>query len=264
MTSIEKSNFCDFVKHVFSLVFVLGFVFFITTFFPIPVHAGEWSVNPVRLELSRDAKTGVITVSNEADDKLHVQISTFDWTQDTTGKDVYTETSDIIFFPRIMILEKKEAKILRAGIKIPAAAKEKTYRLFIEEIPGAKKTEGTTVAIAVRFGIPIFVKPLKEEPKAQIENMAIHMGNLEAIVHNTGNEHVMIKSLTVSGKNSQGQEIFTKELSGWYLLSGISRTYSTEIPPDICKNLSKMTLMVKTDKFNLNGSLDVDKNLCVP
>ena len=109
------------------------------------------------------------------------------------------------------------------GIKIPAAAKEKTYRIFIEEIPGPKKAEGTAVAIAIKFGVPVFVKPLKTEPKGQIEKLSLQKGVFEAIVHNSGNEHFIIKSLTVSGKNSKGEGIFTKELSGWYLLSAVSR-----------------------------------------
>jgi len=51
----------------------------------------------------------------------------FEWTQDSEGKDKYTETQDILFFPKIMVSEKKEERILRAGIRMPAVTKEKTY-----------------------------------------------------------------------------------------------------------------------------------------
>src|SRR5512141_2213007 len=111
-----------------------------TILIPALADAGEWRVTPIRLDLGREAKTGVLTVANDGDDKLQVQMNAMEWTQDANGKDVYTETKDIIVFPKIMILNGKEEKILRAGIKMPAATKEKTYRLFIQEIPGPRKS----------------------------------------------------------------------------------------------------------------------------
>ena len=107
--------------------------------FPLPPGPGSGASVPIRLDLGRDAKSGVVTVINESDDRLQVQMTAMEWTQDADGKDRYAETGDILFFPRLMIFDKKEEKILRAGIRVPAAAKEKAYRLFIEEIPGPRK-----------------------------------------------------------------------------------------------------------------------------
>ena len=104
-------------------------------FFLIPsiVCSGEFRVTPIRLDFDRGTKTGVVTIVNEGGEKLNAQMRAFEWSQTADGKDEYTETNDIIFFPRMMSLEKNEEKILRAGIKMPATTKEKTYRLFIEE-----------------------------------------------------------------------------------------------------------------------------------
>jgi fimbrial chaperone protein len=163
-----------------------------------------------------------------------------------------------------MTLDKSEEKILRAGIKIPATAKEKTYRLFIEEIPEPKKAEGVNVAIAIRFGVPIFVKPLKEEVKGEIEKVDLSKGILNALVKNIGNSHFVINSVDIKGKNVKGEETFSKELSGWYLLNGVSRRYTIIIPQEVCKALSRLDIEVKTDRFKLNGKLDVDQAMCVP
>ena len=111
-------------------------------------------MTPIRLDLGKDAKSSVITVTNEAEEKLNVQMKAMEWSQDADGKDVYTDTSDIIFFPKIMTIEKKEDRIIRVGIKALAVLREKTYRLFVEEIPEPKKAQGTSVAIAIRFGVP--------------------------------------------------------------------------------------------------------------
>lgn len=231
---------------------------------PAITFSGEFRVTPIRLDLGREAKSGIITVINEGSEKLHVQMKAFEWMQDAEGKDQYTETADIIFFPKMMILEKNEQRIIRAGIKIPAVAREKTYRLFIEEIPEPKKAEGTGVAIAIRFGVPIFVKPLKEETKGEIEKIELSKGIFNTIVKNKGNLHFIINSINLKGKNITGMEIFSKELSGWYLLSDASKLYTTQIPPEICKDITKLDIQVKTDRFILDGKLNVDKAMCLP
>ncbi len=231
---------------------------------PALCYSGEFRVTPIRLDFEKGARSGVITVINEGEERLTVQMKAFEWSQDEEGKDRYTETNDIIFFPRLMTLEKKEGKILRAGIRVPASLKEKTYRLFIEEIPSPKKTEGVNIAIAIRFGVPIFAKPLREEVKGEIPKIELNKGALNIVVKNSGNVHFIINSVAIKGRDPKGEEIFSKELSGWYLLSGVSRSYLTSIPKEVCKELIKLEVEVKTNRLNLNGKLDVNQTMCHP
>jgi len=226
-------------------------------------YAGEWRVTPIRVELDKNAKSGVVTIVNEGTEKLNVQMKAMEWTQDAEGKDIYTETEDLIFFPKVMTIDPKEDRILRAGNKIPAVAKEKTYRLFVEEIPEPTKSEGVHIAIAIRFGVPIFVKPLKAEPKGEIQKIELSKGLVSATVKNTGNIHFMINTVSIKGRNDKGEEIFAKDVNGWYLLSDISRIYSAEVPQEICKDVSTIDVQVVTDKLNLNGKADVDKTMCL-
>lgn len=231
---------------------------------PAVVHSGEWRVSPIRLDLGRNAKSGVVTVYNEADEPLQVQMRAFEWTQDGEGKDLYTETEDLIFFPRIMIFTKKEERILRAGIRVPAAKKEKAYRLYVEEIPGPRKDEGVNVAIAIRIGVPVFVKPLKEEPKGEVGKMGMEKGVLSIPVRNAGNVHFVIRSITVAGENQKGEKVFSRDISGWYLLADASRLYSTEIPKEVCTDLVNIEVEAKTDRFSFAGGFAPDRAMCEP
>ena len=239
-------------------------VFLFLLLLPVVARAGDWRVSPIRLDLGRDAKSGAVTVANDADERLQVQMKAFEWTQDAEGKDRYEETGEILFFPRLMILEPKEEKILRAGIRVPAAAKEKTFRLFIEEIPGPRKAEGVNVAVAIRFGVPIFVKPLKEEARGEVGPMTMSAGALLVPLTNTGNVHFVVHSVLLRGRNGAGEEIFSRELSGWYLLAGVSRGYATTVPSGSCGNLAIIEAEVKTDKLPLRGRLVVDRSMCGP
>ena len=241
---------------------ILLILLFSLAIVPTAVIAGEWRVAPIRLELGSDARSGVISVVNEGTGRFQVQMKAFLWEQDADGKDQLTETKDLIFFPKIMVFEKPEERILRAGIKIPAAAKEKTYRLFIEEIPEAKKADGTNIAVAIRFGVPIFVKPLKEEPKGEIAKLELVNGDCQITVKNSGNVHFIITAVNIKGKDLKGQETFAKKLDGWYLLNGASRVYTTAIPKQACAETATLDVEIPTNRFNLLGKLDVDTSMC--
>jgi len=227
-----------------------------------PGHAGEWRVTPIRLDLGRDAKSGAVTVFNESEERLQLQMKAFEWTQDGEGKDRYEETGDILFFPRIMIFDKQGEKILRAGIKATALAREKTYRLFVEEIPEPIKAEGARVAIAIRFALPIFVKPLKEETRGEITGLSMSGGVVTAAVKNSGNVHLFVRTVLVQGKDGAGKLVLTKELSGWYLLAGAQRVHTAEVPADVCREIARVDVEVRTETLSFTGSLVADPSMC--
>jgi len=187
-----------------------------------------------------------------------------EWTQDSEGKDVYADSNDIVYFPRIIRFEKEGERIIRAGTRSPGTAKEKTYRLFIEEIPGPRKADGVGVAIALRIGVPIFVKPLKEEQKGEIGPVAMSKGVVSVPVKNTGNVHFVVQSVALKGKSRSGEVVFSRELSGWYLLAGASRRYETSVPAEVCGNLASVEVEVKAGKIILNGKVDADQATCAP
>lgn len=244
-----------------------GVVLALSLLLPRPAAAGEFRVMPISLEFEKEVKSGVITVANEGKDKLTLQISLSEWTQDVEGKDVYAESADLVFYPRIMTLEPKSQQIIRVGTKGTRSAAEKTYRLFIEEIPEPKRNEnpeGAKVSVAIRFAPPLFVKPLAEAANGIIEKIDLSRGALIVKVKNTGNVHVTITAVAVRGLSSDGKEVFSREIAGWYLLHGASRAYTTGITADVCRKLSNLAIDVKTDQFTLNGSLAVQKEMCSP
>lgn len=225
-----------------------------------PVGAGQFGVSPIRIDLDRGARSGAITVTNdEQADPLRVQLRLFEWTQGAGGKDEYREAEDLVYFPRLMVLEKGEQKLVRVGLRTPSLEREKTYRLFIEELPAPPSPGGARVAIAVRFGVPIFLKPPKEEINGEIEKLDLAKGILRVGVRNSGNVHFTIKSITAASG-----EAFSKEASGWYLLAGAAREHAIELPASDCTKLKQINVTVKTDKLELKGMLDVNASMCGP
>jgi fimbrial chaperone protein len=242
-------------------------IFLVLLFFPVSGYPGQWRVVPARVFLDQVAKSSVIAVVNEGEEKITLQGKAMEWSQDAEGKDQYQETNDLVFFPRILMIDKGEQKIIRTGMKSTATAREKTYRLFIEEIPQPKKStpDSTQLTVVVRFGVPVFVKPLKEELGAEITSALLTKGHVTTTVRNTGNVHFRITEIAIKGKNGKGEETFATKLDGWYLLTGAARAYSAAIPQDKCVETAQLDIAIATDsKILLKRDLNVEKSQCLP
>jgi fimbrial chaperone protein len=231
---------------------------------PSPACA-QFTVTPVTVVFDKGAKTGVITVANDGSGKLHLQMKAFEWTQDQAGKDRYVETDDILFFPKLMIVNSKEQRLLRVGLKTAPGSTEKTYRLFLQEIPEASQDlSGTQIQVAIRFGVPIFVKPEIQKLDARMEALALDKGELKVTVRNDGNIHFVIQSVLVKAYDAAQTELFSKELTGWYVLAGNERSYATPIPAEICGSAARLSVAVKTNQASLDDAVNVDKTRCLP
>ena len=233
----------------------------------VPVsRGGEFSVNPIRLELGAAAKSGAISVRNEGTQSLNFQLQAFEWTQDGDGKDQYTETRDLIFFPKIMTIAPTEEGVVRVGARAPVVVTEKTYRLFIEELPspapGPTEIGTARINVLVRFGAPVFVVPQKSQDGAEIPAMALARGTLNLSIRNTGNRHQLVEYIKLTGSDPQNKEVFGLTLADRYLLAGATKSYTADIPADQCEKIANLTAELKTDKGAAERKVNVVRAMC--
>jgi fimbrial chaperone protein len=155
-----------------------------------PVFAGNFAVSPIRLDFDHHNKSGAITIRNQAKNDLKVQIDLYEWTQGEDGKDNYRKSDDLLYFPRLAKIGAGESRVVRVGLRRPTGMKqEKQYRLFVEELPGQAPRQGMALAVAVRFGVPLFVKPAAVEAAGAIEEIGMRKGRLRIRIKNSGNVH---------------------------------------------------------------------------
>jgi fimbrial chaperone protein len=248
----------------------LGICVLLAIVFVVQATAADFQVQPTTLDLSSKVKSGVFSVINNGNEKIDFQVSVKEWNQDEKGKDIYADTKEIIFFPKVMTVDPNSQRAIRIGLKTPPSSKEKTYRLFVEEIPVQKKAEEVDtkknikagLTIAFRFSMPIFVKPLRPQEVCNIDKVEMSNGTVKAIVKNTGNVHVKLRTMKFSGKAVDGKELYTKEIAGWYILNGLSSSYEAEVPKDVCGKLAKIEVNAQTENDNIKGILNVQKNMC--
>jgi fimbrial chaperone protein len=225
---------------------------------PLPASAAEFSVYPISMQFEPGARAAVVGVTNSEKRPLRFQISLVEWTQDAAGVDVYVPSDDLIFFPRQLTIPPGEKNIVRVGPKHKASGPEKTYRLRVEELAEAHPEDTvSTLRMTITFAIPVFLGALEAKPQLTLEPLKLQGGKLTATLKNTGNARFRITSLDLAGADG-----YTQQAAGWYLLTGASRQYTMDIPPDICRAQKHLNLTVKVGEQDFPTGLDIDPSMC--
>jgi fimbrial chaperone protein len=183
-------------------------------------------VSPLKLEFNEDSNSALVRISNDGAEKFNVQLDAMSWTQDDTGQDQHTPTSDIVFFPRIFSIEPGDQRIARVGYEgAPAGSKELTYRLYAQELP-VEEPGVTQMKFAIRMSIPIFVTPDQRQSGWDIDNIGLVEDGLSIRIENSGNHFISVGAIQMTGRTAAGEELFTLNEHGWYVLAGRSRVFS--------------------------------------
>ncbi|MBV8210796.1 MAG: molecular chaperone [Burkholderiaceae bacterium] len=227
-----------------------------------PSYAGQFSVSPIRIDLDRKSRSDSITISNDETARtIQMRAKLVEWTQDPAGNDVYRDSDDLIFFPRIFSIQKQEQQVIRLGWKAPPGATEKSYRLFLEELPQSAGGDAkpAQVLFLVRFGVPVFVRPDTENFAGAIAALQATENGISVSVRNSGNQNFQIQSLLI--RSGHGYE---KEIVGGYVLAVSTKVISTAISYEVCTKLNRIDVVLKTDRIGtIERSFDWNPTDCV-
>ncbi len=190
-------------------VFLAVFFFIVFTNF---VHAGSFSVTPLRIELSKSESTRIINLQNLESKPVTVQLYVMAWAH-KDGNDQYTPTRDVIVTPQIFHLRANGLQIIRAGLlRKPDVSEELSYRLFIEEIPEPPASDFKGVQLALKISLPIFVAPEKTSPSSLEFHTEIQQdGKLKLKIVNASQTHVQIQKLEVFTQEKDQKSIAVHE-----------------------------------------------------
>ena len=243
----------------------MRFIAVVFLLLPSFAGAGAFMAMPIRLFIDGHSRTEVLRITNQGNEKVTVQLDAKAWRQDAAGKDVYEMTKDIVFFPKIVDIEKGEERIVRIGYQGQnALTTEHTYRLFLEELPVTKPGE-LALKFSLRLSIPIFVKPMQEmRPEWAVDGLSLSEETLKFQVRNNGNIHLMVGKITAIGRDNSGKETFTGETTGWYILAGAARPFAMDFSRGECLRTGTVNVSVKANRDTRESTLDVEQHMCAP
>ncbi|PIF74771.1 fimbrial chaperone protein [Variovorax sp. 54] len=198
---------------------------------PLPAAATSLSVAPLRIVLTPQRPVASLTMGNAEDTEVAVQAEVVAWSQQD-GRDAYEPTRDVLVNPAIFRLPPGGRQIVRLGLQVPADAAERSYRIFLRQLPRdqalpADGAEGAKVQTLLRIGVPVFVPPLQPRRALQWSLQADRGARYRLVFDNQGSEHIQVTQLVV--RREDGTELLRKSLSQ-YALAGQSAGIDIELP----------------------------------
>ncbi len=254
-----QQHFCC-VRAFLRIAAALGLVLFQAA----TATASMFQVNPIRVFLSPKKSSDLLNIRNESNEALRFQLSVYGWKQSSNGEELLSSTDDIVFFPSLLSLAPGEARKVRIGTVATRTAVEKSYRLFVEELPAQKREapELDQVLVLTRLGIPIFVQPEKSVSQERIEDIAVRKGVLSFTLSNPGKAHVLPQKILVKGYAATGETFFERELPSWYVLAGGSRVYRLDLPNEYCEKTKALSVGIQEQQKNFVERIEIRPESC--
>ncbi|MES2149765.1 MAG: fimbria/pilus periplasmic chaperone [Pseudomonadota bacterium] len=212
----------------------------------MPAMAATFNVSPIRVGLSAQRKSMPLTVSNEGDESIVVQVHTMRWTQEL-GEDIYTRTDDILAAPPIFTIAAHGSQIVRIGLRRAVdPARELAYRVYLTEVPGSAKPGATGVQMSLRIGLPVFVTgPALPTPKLHWSLAKDEAGTAKLRLRNEGNAHAQVSDIRLL--SIADAKTLARQAAPAYLLGGTTREWT--ITPE-------SGMRIGTDRIKLQAYMD--------
>lgn len=225
---------------------------------PFSVNAGSLSVTPVRIELASAQRSVALTVRNDGDQPTVVQAQLVAWSQ-ADDEDAYEPTTDILASPPIFTVAPGASQILRIALRrAPDAARERSYRIFVTEVPGKPQPDFTGTQFALKISLPIFVDAsgAKTSPQLEWSGARTAKGELALTAANTGAKHIQVQAVEVMKEGSDPDARFA---GPWYILPGQRRTATIRPSDGHTIPADRIRIKAETDAGPLAADVVLEK-----
>jgi fimbrial chaperone protein len=231
----------------------------------LPASAGAFNVKPIRIFLSKDTDSTVLTIENQDQKVLRLQVHAYAWTNDRRGEPILTPSEDLIVFPTLLDINPMEHRSIRIGFSGAAGAKELTYRIALDEMPSLEsqlsKSKQPGLEVRTRVTVPVFFTPLITTPKAQIDELSMNRGIVRASFSNEGNLHATVSSADIVGRDASGAKVFEKRINGWYVLAGQQWQFEANLGHG-CSRVKAVSVTVDSDFGRVSKTADTSPAVC--
>jgi fimbrial chaperone protein len=182
-----------------------------------PAAAGSFSISPLRVDLSAQARTAALKVRNEDSHAVIVQVQAMTWSQ-SRGEETLEPTSDLLVSPPVFTLQPDAEQVLRVALRhAPDPSRELSYRLILQEVPERDSPDFTGLSMVLRLTLPAFVAPaVRAAPDLKWSLHRID-GKLRVRAENGGQAHARILNFKLAaGDEALEQSVVAYVLPGQF------------------------------------------------
>ncbi len=179
--------------------------------------AGTLRIAPVRVEVAPKKQFCSLSLSNDGAEPAIVQIRGYGWSRDDDGNDLLDQANGPAVNPSIVTIPTGETRLIRCSLPNKAGPVEESYRLVMDELPGANPAPGT-IRTLLRISIPVFRAPVGAAPAMGWSVEKGHGGATRLTLVNRGNRHAQILAVILRPEASRAEPV--RLARGFYLLAG--------------------------------------------
>lgn len=234
---------------------------------PAPAAASSFTVDPTLIQLSPRASSSLLAVRNESEAPVTLQVSAYVWGQSPAGEMQLTPTDDIVFFPTLLTLQPGEQRKIRIGTTAPlGGTMERSYRVFVEELPPERRpgADATSVSVLTKMGIPVFLAPSTPRAQVGVRDVTASSGTFSFRLVNSGTVHLVPEMVRVTGTSDAGDAVFERTLQSWYVLAGGERAFTVTVPDPQCGRLRSLAVDVHVAGAAIKERLETPRGICAP
>ncbi len=181
-----------------------------------PARASSLQVSPISLEMLAPAAAATLTLHNGGSEPVNAQIRLYRWSQEN-GEDQLLPTEAVVASPPMTTLPPGAEYTLRVIRTAPGpVAAPEAYRLIVDEIPNGRARQSRSVALVVRYSIPVFFYPRYGAAAKLAWTIEKIGGRAFLAATNSGDQHVRLAELSVRGASGKATS-FGKGLVGYVL-----------------------------------------------
>jgi fimbrial chaperone protein len=198
-------------------------------------QAADLRASPVLIDPEPGARTATLTVINEEQTPMKVQIRVEAWSQQN-GQNVLVPTKDVVASPPFVALTPGQHYLVRVVRTAKAPPKgEEAYRVLVDEVPDPNSNTPGAVKLIVRQSIPAF---FSDEPRrtAIVDwSVAGEGTGIQLVAKNRGTRRLRLSDVTLE---SNGKSVYHQDGLVGYVLPGTTMHWPIAADPALAADKS--------------------------
>lgn len=224
-------------------------------------------MTPTLIDLTAASPRATLSLRNGGAEPVRLEVTAQRWAQGSDGAMQLSPAGDCVVYPPVLVLGPGEERNLRVGTTAKAAPSERSWRIFLQELPPPERPGGPAqVRVLSRISIPVFLAPERAVVRAGVSGLRLEGGRARFSLRNLGTVHLRPLEVRLEGRDAGGRAVLAKPVEVWYLLAGGERDVEVALPPGACRKLAVLAVEAAFDRDQTvaRARADVPAGACGP
>lgn len=224
--------------------------------------AAQFSLNQTRVHLHNGHAVETLVLTNAEQQTVNFEVAVKRWRQDADGRWQLTPTDALVVHPLILSMPAGAQARLRIGTLSPSVAAEEAYRVELQQLPDAARSEAVQVKMLTRLSVPVFVQPPAAKPQPVLAVTTVNATAAQLVVRNEGSGYLAPQDAKLRVVDAHGRSVHEDRLPIGYVLPGGQLRFVVKLPVGACARAHRIELTLDKPLPPLEASLAASMRQC--